>query len=339
MKILITGISGRIGANLAKTLAEAGHSVRGLVWTHDKRLDKLAQLKLELIEGDLVKPEDVAEATQGVEVIYHLGAAFQGGGPFSNEQYFDINLRGTFNLLEAARQQSKTLRQFFFASTDALYNKYLPGGMSEPIREDALPPEPSGQYALTKTLGEQMSLGYQRTYGLPVTVFRFALVVAGDEILDFPQFRLSHWLKVYQQTKAAESLSVWRLLQMVKTNQERLVIARDAQGRAWKKHIVDVRDIVHGLVGGLYNPNINGEVIQLAAPQPFTWDQAVPYLADRLDLDYVDLHLSDRAPTFYEFDLAKARRLLNYNPQYDIFKMIDSAIAFRQGNEMDVIPT
>lgn len=93
MKILITGISGRIGANLAKTLAEAGHSVRGQVWANDKRLDKLQMLKVELIEGDLVNPDDVAKAAQDVEVICHLGAAFQGGGPFTNEQYFDSTLR------------------------------------------------------------------------------------------------------------------------------------------------------------------------------------------------------------------------------------------------------
>ena len=45
MHILITGISGRIGANLAKALMEAGHTVRGLVWSNDRRLDKLAALR------------------------------------------------------------------------------------------------------------------------------------------------------------------------------------------------------------------------------------------------------------------------------------------------------
>ena len=84
MKILITGISGRIGANLAKALIYEGHEIRGLVWERDLRLEKLAGLPIELVEGSLVNPADVNKAVTGVEAICHLGAAFQGGGPFSN---------------------------------------------------------------------------------------------------------------------------------------------------------------------------------------------------------------------------------------------------------------
>jgi len=60
MKILVTGISGRIGANLAKALIEAGYEVRGLVWTKDLKLKKLEGLPVELIEGSLVEPADVS---------------------------------------------------------------------------------------------------------------------------------------------------------------------------------------------------------------------------------------------------------------------------------------
>lgn len=338
MRILITGISGRIGANLAYALAEAGHRVRGLVWEKDRRSEKLAGLDVELLEGSLVNADDCLNAADGVEVVYHLGAAFQGGGPFSNDDYFEINLRGTFNMLEAARQQ-KGLKHFFFASTDALYDKYIPGGMPHPIREDDMPPRPRGQYALTKSLGEQMCLGYYRTYDLPLTVFRFALVVAGDEILDFRQFRLSHWLSVYESAKTPQARRVRDMLQAVRTDQERLLIARDESGRTYKKHIADVRDIVHGLLCGLYNPRAVGQVFQLAAPEPFTWEETVPYLAGKLGLDYVDVHLAEQTPTYYEFDLTKSRELLNFKPQYDIFKMIDSAIAFRQGEKAGVIAT
>ena len=51
MHILVTGISGRIGANLAKSLLEAGHTVRGLVWERDRRLEKFATMDVELLEG------------------------------------------------------------------------------------------------------------------------------------------------------------------------------------------------------------------------------------------------------------------------------------------------
>jgi hypothetical protein len=56
-------------------------------------------------------------------------------------------------------------------------------------------------------------------------------------------------------------------------------------------------------------------------------------------VDYVDVQLAENTPTYYEFDLSKGARLIGYRPQFDIFKMIDSAIAFRQGAVSDIIPT
>ena len=123
MDILITGITGRIGANLAAKLLDEGHEVRGLVWPQDPRTEKLESLDLELVDGSLTNQEDVERAAQDMDCIYHLGAAFQGGGPFTENDYFEINMRGTFNILEAARKRPS---QLIFASTDAVLEKYLP---------------------------------------------------------------------------------------------------------------------------------------------------------------------------------------------------------------------
>lgn len=338
MKILVTGISGRIGANLAKALIDAGHQVRGLVWANDRRSEKLAALNAELVEGSLVNAEDVNRAMQGIEAVYHLGAAFQGGGPFSNTDYFEINVRGTFNMLEAAANHAPNLQHFFFASTDAIYSKYIPGGILEPIHEDKMPILPGGTYALTKVLGEDLCRGYLHNQKLPITIFRFALAVAGDEILRFPQFYLPYWLNVYAQKQSAEGALCYQKLLAHKGNSELLVLARDEAGRTYKKHIADVRDIVLGLLCGLHNAQAIGQTFQLAAPAPYSWEATIPYLAHRLGLAYIDMNFPDHNPTFYEFDLSKGAALLNYHPQWDIFKMIDSAIAFRQGDAQEVLP-
>jgi nucleoside-diphosphate-sugar epimerase len=339
MRILVTGISGRIGANLAQALAQAGHTVRGLVWARDRRPAKLAELNVELVEGTLTNPADVAAALQDMDAVYHLGAAFQGGGPFSNAEYFEINVRGTFNMLEAAAKTQLT--RFVFASTDALYAKYPPAGVDAPIREDDFPLEPGGLYALTKQLGEELCRGYARTMGVPVTVTRFALTVAGDEILEFGQFYLSHWRKVYAgaTTSAAQAVAAELDAAAAQYGERCLVVARDAQGRSFKKHIADVRDIVAGLLAVLEPQAALGEVFQLAAPQPFTWEEAVPYLAQRLGLPWVEVRLAGTTPTFYEFDLAKGRRLLGYAPRMDIRRMIDEGIALRAGQAVGVLPT
>ena len=84
MRILITGITGRIGANLAKQLVERGHQLRGLVWPRDPRVENLKKMQVELVEGSLIEPATVEQAVEGIEAVYHLGAAFQGGGPFTD---------------------------------------------------------------------------------------------------------------------------------------------------------------------------------------------------------------------------------------------------------------
>jgi UDP-glucose 4-epimerase len=315
MRILITGITGRIGANLAAALLREGHAVRGLVWPSDRQVEKLRGLEIDLREGSLTEAADVHRAMEGMEAVYHLGAAFQAGGPFSTEDYFETNVRGTFLMLEAARAQP-ALQHFVFASTDALYDKYPPGGMREPIREDVMPRRPRGWYALSKAMGEEVCEGYWRTYGLPVTVLRFSLVVGAGEILEFPQFYLSR-LKEQKPELAA----LW-------TGEERLVVLKDGEGRPYKKQIADVRDIVHGCVCAL--GKAAGEIIQLAGPRPFTWDEAVPLLSSRLGIPYIEAS-SSGVPTFYEFDLSKARRLLGFEPCWDIRRMIDDAVAFRRG--------
>ncbi|HET7768982.1 MAG TPA: NAD(P)-dependent oxidoreductase, partial [Chloroflexota bacterium] len=182
MQVLVTGITGRIGANLAAALRAQGHAVRGLVWARDARVEKLEGLGVELVYGSLTEPADVTRAVEGIEVVYHLGGAFQGGGPFTTDEYFEINVRGTYLMLEACKQRGGALKQLLFASTDALYDKYVPGGMVETIDPDRTPRRPRGWYALSKSLGEELCNGYTRSFRTPITILRFANVMGAGEI-------------------------------------------------------------------------------------------------------------------------------------------------------------
>lgn len=325
MRVLVTGITGRIGANLAAGLLKQGHRVRGLVWPRDSRVGKLEGLDLELLQGSLTEPQDVRRAVDGVEVVYHLGAAFQGGGPFTEQEYFDINVGGTFNMLEAARAQ-KGLVQFIFASTDALYDKYVPGGMKEPIREDEAPRRPRGWYALSKSLGEELCNGYHRSYGLPVTILRFANTFGAGEVLDYPQFYLSKFKEGQPRLSR-----LW-------DGKERVLLLKDDRGRPFKKHIAEVRDIVHGCLCALGKPAAIGQTFQLGGPRAFTWDEVAPRLSQLFNLPVLEF-TPDGPPTYYEYDLTKARQLLGFQPQYDIHRMIDDAVAFRRGQNIGVLPT
>ncbi len=323
MRILITGITGRIGGNLAARLVREGYDVRGLVWPRDPRTEKVAHLGVELISGSITEMKDARKAADGMDAIYHLAAAFQGGGPFTEEEYFEINVRGTFNMLEAARHVDG-LEHFCYAGTDAVYRKYIPGGISEPIKETMFV-EPEGDYALTKSLGEDLCLGYWRGHGVPVTITRFANVLGAGEILNFTQFYLSSMKSNPQLT------SLW-------TGEERLIILRDENGRPYKKHVADVRDIVGGCFAVLGKSAAIGEVIQLAAPSAFTWDEAIPRLSEALGIPYVEADVSG-TPTFYEFDLARSRTLLQFKPEYHIIRMIDDAVRYDRGEDIGLLET
>ncbi len=293
------------------------------MWDRDRRTEKLAGLGVELVDGTLTSRDDVDAAVVGMDAVYHLGAAFQGGGPFSEDDYFDINLRGTYHMLEACRRTG--VEHLVFASSDALYDKYVPGGMKAPITEKT-PREPRGWYALSKAAGEELCEGYGRTYGLPVTILRFAMVLGAGEILDFPQFYLSH-----MRTQSPVLEALW-------DGQERLVLLQDDAGRPFRKHVADVRDIVHGCLCALGKERAFGQTYQLAGPAAFNWDEAIYRLSELLQIPFIEARPGG-TPTFYEFDLDKARRDISFHPEYDVVRMIVDALNHRRGEPIGVLPT
>ena len=325
MRILVTGITGRVGSNLAMSLVEAGHEVRGLVWERDERTAKLEGLDVELEYGTITDMDDALRATDGVDAVYHMAAAFQGGGPFTNEEYLEINVKGTFNMLEAARAHDR-VGHFIQASTDAVYGGHqVDQSGGELIREDVTLRNPHGWYALSKHLAEEMCHGYYRTYSLPVTMMRFAWVRGAGEAVDAHLFYLSH---MKGRFPALERL--WE-------GEERLIILRDQEGNSWKDHMVDVRDLVSGLTGALNQAQTFGEVYHLAGPRPFTWEEAVPHLSQALEIPWVEDSLE---PAFrYELDISKARSAFGYDPQYDVSRMVDDGVAYKLGRDIGVLPT
>lgn len=322
-RILVTGITGRIGANLAAQLTHRGHHVRGLVWERDRRTEKLDGLGVELVDGTLTDRASVEAAVDGMHAVYHLGAAFQGGGPFSETDYFEINVGGTFHVLEACRQAG--VAHLLFASSDALYDKYVPGGMPQPITERT-PRRPKGWYALSKAAGEELCEGYHRTYGMPVTILRFAMVLGAGEILDFPQFYLDHMRKGRP------------VLENLWDGEQRLVLLLDDEGRPYRKHVADVRDIVHGCLCALGKERSFGQTYQLAGPSAFGWDDAVYRLTELLQIPFVEAQPGG-IPTSYEFDLTKARREIGFAPEYDVVRMMVDALSHRRGEPIGVLPT
>jgi nucleoside-diphosphate-sugar epimerase len=347
MNILVTGITGRVGANIARHFLEKGHRVRGLVWPGDRQAEKLEEAlrqargdtKLDIVEGDLKTLADVKRAAEGQEVILHLGAAFQAGGPFTPEQYFDTNVKGVFNVCEASLGLGDRLKHMVFTSTDATYSKYPPDGLKNPvINESNVAQTQTDWYAFSKIEGEHLVSRYVRHHGLKATVIRFANVWGAGEVLEYRQFFLSHWLKTFEGRRDPEGASTHQALKKLDDGRERLIIACDRNGRPWRKHSIEVRDIVHAYDKAVCNPNTFGKTYQIASARPFTWDEVIPMLAKHLDLPYSQASLAGVPPTYYEYDISAAKRDFGYNPTVTMEQVIEDAVRFRREGKSEMIP-
>ena len=337
MNILITGITGRIGANVARHFLDRGHAVRGFVWPQDRQSAKLRQLGAEIFEGDLARSADVNAAADGQEVILHLGAAFQAGGPFTPEQYFDTNVKGTFNVLQAASGLGGSLRHVIVSSTDATMHKYPEDGIEEPIGIDTLPLDTTGWYGYSKILTEHLVDRYVRDEGMPATVFRYGFAFGAGEMVTFPQFHLRTFIDQLEASSDPDAREV-----LAHARRLRRRAPPDRRPRPRRTAVEEAHGGGAGHRARLRARHRQCEhlrqVYQLASGRPITWDTVVPYLAERLGAPCSTFDLPV-TPTHYEHDLSAARRDFGYDPPFSYRQMVDDAVRFARGGASDIIAT
>ncbi len=162
MKILVTGATGKVGSRLSRRLAQRGDDVRALV--RDRaRADDLREARVELAEGDLLRPDSLAAAVRGVDAVVHCAAFFRGATP---EQAHEVNDVGTRNLATAAR--AALVKRFIFTSTGLVYGS---NGGRLAHEDDAC--APTAAYPVSKLVAERFLLAID---GLDVRVLRLPFV-------------------------------------------------------------------------------------------------------------------------------------------------------------------
>jgi len=345
MKILVTGATGRIGANLVMRLLDKGHSIRSLVYPGDAsragKLDGLANV--ETLFGDLRNPQDLRDAVAGVDVVYHLAAAF--GGPFDNRQYLDINVTGTLNLLESVRELCPNLHRFVYASTAGVYWSLREYGryFETPISEDMVDRRyPDMPYLMTKWLGEELAVAYQLQYAVPVTVLRFSTVIDPGEFLNergwptlflystaYERYKTETRADPAEQTMIDELLAGW-------DGQEKFLISLNPNGVPYHEQFADVRDIVQGLELGIAVDAAVGQIFNLSGAAIFDWGELVPRLAERYQLPVAEARIP--YANHYEIDLGRIEKLLGFRPRHDFDSILATAEAIRRGEATDVVP-
>ena len=172
-KILVTGADGFIGSHLTEELVKQGFDVKAFSLYNSFNtwgwLDTLPQDIMENVEvftGDVRDPNGVREAMKGTDAVFHLAALI--AIPFSYhspDAYADTNIKGTLNVLQAAKQLD--LDKVLITSTSEVYGtaQYVPIDESHPYQGQS-------PYSATKIGADRLAESFYRSFGLPVAIVR-----------------------------------------------------------------------------------------------------------------------------------------------------------------------
>ena len=172
-KILVTASDGFIGSHLTEELVRAGYQVKAFVYYNSFNtwgwLDTLpsdVMKNVEIFQGDVRDPNGVKEAMKETAAVFHLAALI--AIPFSYhspDTYVDTNIKGTLNILQAAREQD--LERVLVTSTSEVYGtaQYVPMDEKHPFQGQS-------PYSATKIGADRLAESFYRSFQLPVSIVR-----------------------------------------------------------------------------------------------------------------------------------------------------------------------
>lgn len=172
MKALVTGADGFIGSHLVEHLIEKGIEVKAFTyynsfntWGWIDTFPKEKQKEIEIFSGDIRDPNGVRKAMEGVEVVFHLAALI--AIPFSYhspDSYIDTNIKGTLNVLQAARDFGTRV---LITSTSEVYGtaQYVPIDEKHPFQGQS-------PYSATKIGADRLAESFYRSFNMPITIVR-----------------------------------------------------------------------------------------------------------------------------------------------------------------------
>lgn len=270
MKVLVTGADGFIGSHLVEQLVREGHNVRALVlynsfssWGWLEQAPQDIKDAIEVVAGDVRDPNGVRDALRDCDAVCHLAALI--AIPYSYhspDMYVDTNIKGTLNILQAARDLGT--KKVIHTSTSEVYGtaQYVPIDEKHPI---------CGQspYAATKIGADQIALSFYRSFDTPVTVVR-------------P-------FNTYGPRQSARAVIPTVITQIANGVREvKLGALHPTRDFSY------VDDTVRGFIAALTSENGCGEVINLGSGFEISIGDTVQLIAEQMQLDISIVEDTDR---------------------------------------------
>ncbi|MBD5444173.1 MAG: SDR family oxidoreductase [Lachnospiraceae bacterium] len=309
---LVTGGAGFIGSNLCEALTDMGYQVRcldNLSTGKQENVDLLADRpNYTFIKGDIRDLDTCMEACKGVD--YVLNQAAWGSVPRSIEMpllYEEINIRGTLNMMEAARQNK--VKKFVFASSSSVYGDHPVLPKVEGQEGNLLSP-----YALTKRVDEEYGKLYTKLYGLDTYALRYFNVFGRR-----------------QDPNGAYAAVIPKFIKQLLDNDVPTINGDGKQSRDFT-YIDNV--IEANLKACLAPSEAAGNAFNIAYGGREYLIDIYYDLCKALDKDVEPNFGPDRAGDIKHSnaDISKAKKLLGYEPEYDFKKGIELAIEWYKAN-------
>jgi len=172
-KILVTGADGFIGSHLTEELVRRGHDVRAFVfynsfnsWGWLEHSDHEIKKSLDIFAGDIRDPYGMKQAMKGCDVVFHLAALI--AIPYSYhspDTYVDTNVKGTLNVVQAARELE--VSKVIHTSTSEVYGtaRFVPITEEHPLQGQS-------PYSASKIGADQMAMSFYHAFNTPVSIIR-----------------------------------------------------------------------------------------------------------------------------------------------------------------------
>jgi len=287
MKVLITGGCGFIGSHLADKFISLDFEVVVIDNLSTGRTDNIAQLinnpKFTFHNLDIVDFEAISPLFEGTDWVFHLAALADIVPSIEHpDSYFNSNVNGTFNVLEACRE--KNIKKIIYTASSSCYGlpDKFPTSETAQIR-------PQYPYALTKNIGEQLVMHWCQLYKIPAISLRFFNVFG-------PRARTSGTYGAVFGVFLAQKLA-----------KKPYTVVGDGEQTRDFTYVTDIVDAIHSAAAS----SVSGEVINIGSSSTYSINELVRLLGG----PFVNIPKRPGEPDCTWADISKAKELLGWEPK------------------------